>query len=122
MSSKVAAQVVALRNCFESLIVRSCMNPEALEFPTEADREFLAILQQLSFETNWIPTGEEGQNLNTSSLKINTQQAMPLAAGEGYSSGPKMSSRYERGIRGSRSNFSRSSYGNGSEYYIFLNF
>lgn len=80
MSSKIAAQIVALRNCFEDLIVRVCMNLEVLQVPSEADKEFVAILKELSSDTAWIPNGEE-RNFVKPQNSFYTQETKSLATG-----------------------------------------
>ena len=44
----VAAAIVALRPCIESLLIRSCCNPESLETLNENDRELGQIIRTLS--------------------------------------------------------------------------
>uniref|UniRef100_A0A915DW30 RNA helicase n=1 Tax=Ditylenchus dipsaci TaxID=166011 RepID=A0A915DW30_9BILA len=60
MDPLIAAQIVALRPCLEALIVRTCLHPELLMTPLEADKDLMDIVTRLSSDTEWRSSGEEG--------------------------------------------------------------
>lgn len=53
MPAQVAANIVALRPCFEALIVKVAKNPAILMQKTDLDHELVDLLKILSAEETW---------------------------------------------------------------------
>lgn len=57
---EVAAKLVALRPCIESLIIRATTEPSVLEERSELDKELEYLIRQLCGENAWC--GSQAQN------------------------------------------------------------
>lgn len=107
MNPKLAAQIVALRPCFDALVVRACLNPEMLETSQPDSIELIELLKEISSELGWMPTDSEFTQNPTNAIPTQRQPSQAV---------PSLFDRPGGGFRGGRGSFGGAPYNDGTRY------